>query len=427
MDWIRERWRIVRNIFERRWVKIGVAVWAVVGTYDTFISQFVPESWAQKFPKMHEIIAATSGWLPLWGWLLILAGIIIAALLEYAVRKSRSHSRLAAAGASNATLPSDMVPAADALNVIIKHFEPKWGEERSPGTHIQMAAHRLREAASRGLVEIEGRQEINRHHPIGERFSSIWRPIGKDFWLTHEFDLVVVLDETARWQACETRPEHPQDMTAASQPGYAGLRISRAKVRATWPLSQKVPLVEAAPRERPRRAELAKPEPARVVVTLDPKEKARRLIIVNDLYGVMNGPVHDSLEYAQGILGSMQGIVRDHYISGFLDSLNECRLKFATAFDQLRASIKTNELYTEIYGDLTRFKQDELWEAFNELLRVLRALDGESRPKWETLSILTDPQKKALLAQFEKMQRWIEDSKAGLLAKRQAYLRGVDA
>jgi hypothetical protein len=88
MDWLRRRFEVARKIADRRWVKITLAIYAGIAFYDLFVSQFVPESWAKRFPKMHELIASTSGWLPLWGWLLILAGIVAVACFEYAVRRS---------------------------------------------------------------------------------------------------------------------------------------------------------------------------------------------------------------------------------------------------------------------------------------------------------------------------------------------------
>src|SRR5262249_42480152 len=82
---LRERVAVARRIFDRRWVKIALVTWGLIAAYDTFLSQFVPEPLAKRFPKMHELIAAWSGWLPGWAWLLILAGIIALACFEYAV------------------------------------------------------------------------------------------------------------------------------------------------------------------------------------------------------------------------------------------------------------------------------------------------------------------------------------------------------
>jgi hypothetical protein len=87
MAWLRRRLEVARQIADRWWVKLALGIYGFLAFYDLAVSQFVPESLAKRFPKMHEIIAVTTGWLPIEGWLLILAGIIAVACFEYAVRK----------------------------------------------------------------------------------------------------------------------------------------------------------------------------------------------------------------------------------------------------------------------------------------------------------------------------------------------------
>jgi hypothetical protein len=98
MEWLRRRWEIAKKISERRWVRWAIALYGLVAAYDLFLSQFVPESLAKKFPKMHELIVATSGWLPLSQWLMILVGIIAIACFEYAVRRAAPKTAFASAG-----------------------------------------------------------------------------------------------------------------------------------------------------------------------------------------------------------------------------------------------------------------------------------------------------------------------------------------
>src|SRR5262249_53389776 len=79
-----DRLKIARLVLDRPWVKVALFGWAAICTYDTLLSQFVPESLAKKFPKMHEVIEATTGLIPYWGWLLILFAILTIASFEYA-------------------------------------------------------------------------------------------------------------------------------------------------------------------------------------------------------------------------------------------------------------------------------------------------------------------------------------------------------
>jgi len=57
-----------------------LAIWAALGIYDLALSEIIP--------KARDAIAMTGGWLSLEVWLLILAGILVVATLEYAHRRS---------------------------------------------------------------------------------------------------------------------------------------------------------------------------------------------------------------------------------------------------------------------------------------------------------------------------------------------------
>jgi hypothetical protein len=101
LDEFIKRIAVARKIADRLWVKIVLGIWAVIAFYDTLVSQFFPDSWAKKAPKMRELIAETSGWLSWWEWLLILAGIISVACFEYAVRKTAPRPEATAVKARN--------------------------------------------------------------------------------------------------------------------------------------------------------------------------------------------------------------------------------------------------------------------------------------------------------------------------------------
>ena len=85
MGWVSQRMTVARKIWERPWVKLTLGIWSVLASYDLFVSQLLPKRWAEKAPKLRDLIAETSGWLPVWGWVLILMAILLVALLEYAV------------------------------------------------------------------------------------------------------------------------------------------------------------------------------------------------------------------------------------------------------------------------------------------------------------------------------------------------------
>ena len=119
MDWLNERFAIAAKIARSKWFQLLLILWGVVTFYDTVVSQFVPESFSKRFPKMHELITETSGWLPLWGWLLVLAAIVVGASFEYAVRTSperrRSQPNSAAAGPRIELFAPDVLIAQEGL------------------------------------------------------------------------------------------------------------------------------------------------------------------------------------------------------------------------------------------------------------------------------------------------------------------------
>jgi hypothetical protein len=82
------RWELARKILNHRWVSWALCLWAIIAAYDTALSQVIPASWGDRFPKVREMVAVTSGFLPFWVWLLILAALLVLASLEYAFRRS---------------------------------------------------------------------------------------------------------------------------------------------------------------------------------------------------------------------------------------------------------------------------------------------------------------------------------------------------
>jgi hypothetical protein len=89
MSFFKERLAVVREITNRRWVRFALLLWAVIAAYDTFVHQFIPEPLTHRFPKIYELIYRTSGWLPWWTWLVVLALIVSGASIEFASKRSR--------------------------------------------------------------------------------------------------------------------------------------------------------------------------------------------------------------------------------------------------------------------------------------------------------------------------------------------------
>src|SRR5713226_4872681 len=74
------------DILDRPVPKALFAIWGLIAVWDTFVSQFIPEEIAKSFPKAHQVITMTYGWLSVQTWLLIGAAIVVLVSLEYAAR-----------------------------------------------------------------------------------------------------------------------------------------------------------------------------------------------------------------------------------------------------------------------------------------------------------------------------------------------------
>jgi hypothetical protein len=84
------RLAVARAVLSAWWVRYGAPPVALLAIYDLFLSQFVPEEWAKKWPKFWMVIDHIAALLPWWGWSLVLAGMLVLASFEYAFRRARS-------------------------------------------------------------------------------------------------------------------------------------------------------------------------------------------------------------------------------------------------------------------------------------------------------------------------------------------------
>ena len=89
---IKRHRNIFAEVFGQRWLRAPGAALTALGLYDLLLSQGLPEELAKKWPRLHEVIAMTGGWLPWWAWGWIVTGFAAIVIFEYAVRL---HSRLA--------------------------------------------------------------------------------------------------------------------------------------------------------------------------------------------------------------------------------------------------------------------------------------------------------------------------------------------
>jgi hypothetical protein len=88
-DSIRGRLAFLRTLSDQPLVRILLAIWSLSGIWDLVLSEWIPEEYAKRLPKVYQAIAITLG-IASWGiW--VVFGLVIAGLasIEYAFRKTR--------------------------------------------------------------------------------------------------------------------------------------------------------------------------------------------------------------------------------------------------------------------------------------------------------------------------------------------------
>lgn len=87
MDWVQSPWRISRHPARRA----ALLLWAGSGAWDLLISEWIPEHYSKRLPKVYDVIATISGLLSWELWLVIGSGVVIVfAAIDYRHRASRS-------------------------------------------------------------------------------------------------------------------------------------------------------------------------------------------------------------------------------------------------------------------------------------------------------------------------------------------------
>jgi hypothetical protein len=119
------------------------------------------------------------------------------------------------------------IPISDACAWIVEHTAERL--ERFEGGHRMDTALRIRQVAREGKIVIQGRQQ-----QPDDSFALVWSDIPAEYWQTHQFDWLAILDESAVAKV-ETEPEDVWSGSAKMLPLYAQLRVPGQRVQELWP------------------------------------------------------------------------------------------------------------------------------------------------------------------------------------------------
>ena len=235
MEHFRQRLVFLQAIGKSPWVRILLVLWALSGVYDLALSQWIPEEYAKRLPKIYRVVAMTAGLASWQVWLLVGAVITVGAAIEYAFRKTG----LATVRVGEVpTLPRPEEPsrymtAYEVIHHLSDHSE--WGErirrirtrfdvvpEGMMTNPLLVAQNEFKTIAERGAIQAIGRLNGEGTHV----------DIPENYWLSatiYPFSL--------------HNPDISQTMPAVPNPDgipvYKDVRILRTDVERAWPLAAK--------------------------------------------------------------------------------------------------------------------------------------------------------------------------------------------
>lgn len=113
MRWIGVLWKAQT----RTWPAVLWALLALVGTWDSVGAQLVPGSVGKKWPRIYDLVATMSGFLPLWGWVIIALALALFVTAELALRQGKQHVKLVAPSAPVAPATAAPIVLSPAANL----------------------------------------------------------------------------------------------------------------------------------------------------------------------------------------------------------------------------------------------------------------------------------------------------------------------
>lgn len=218
MGRIKQYIKAFRKAENSTWVKWFLSIWTIAAIYDLLLSQFIPDEFSKTAPKAWQVAVMTGHILPIWGWLLILAVIVIVALLEQVIRAPKVLS-------SNANTQSSTHTYLTAQQVV--HYladESQWGCSKEASDALLQAPAEFKERASEGRITVYGSSSKTGLH----------ESIPKTHWMSHGLDLSTIHIPEA---ISKTVPAPYEARFYGTRISYSDLKIVAADVYQVWPRS----------------------------------------------------------------------------------------------------------------------------------------------------------------------------------------------
>lgn len=240
---LRQRWLFLCNATKRPVPRRLLYLWVAVTIWDTIVAQLIPKSWAQRAPRVYEVVEMTTGFLPIWVWLVVGMIIIAAAAIEFGYRRSLSGIARAAradstAGNVSPRVESELSPTGQAISRDVSVEEAMaflatgyWGQSffkavGEKGRVVSKAYDSFLQAAADGHVFVWGKRSE----------WGVYEPIQSKFWYENRIDFLSLCKDEARTESSEK---------AFSGERFIALMTSRAQVERLAPPQNEKPATYA--------------------------------------------------------------------------------------------------------------------------------------------------------------------------------------
>jgi hypothetical protein len=89
-----QRLTVLREISKQTWIRFLSCVWFISGLWDLFLSEWIPEEYGKRLPRVYQVVAMTAGLASWTVWVLFGATIIVVGAVEWAYLHKKRYLEL---------------------------------------------------------------------------------------------------------------------------------------------------------------------------------------------------------------------------------------------------------------------------------------------------------------------------------------------
>ena len=230
-DLIQHRLEHLRKLGKHPLLRAALVLWGISGVWELALSQWIPDEYARRLPKVYQVIAMSVGFTSWQVWLLVGAAILVLGVLEFSFRRNAATVVVSLTQQVATTHPQTHVNRWMTVYETLHYlaYASEWGvsaQEVGPGGMRRMplleAPFVFNVRAAQGGIRATGR-------PNG---AGTHAEIPDTYWLTATISPQSLHDLSIS----ETMPTVPNQRGITI---YTDVRIAREDISRTWPQSEK--------------------------------------------------------------------------------------------------------------------------------------------------------------------------------------------